>query len=40
VAFLDEFRTAGFAEAVLLQAKRNARTNNQYVLAAEVQAQR
>jgi hypothetical protein len=37
---LDEFRAAGFDEAVLLQARRNARTKNQGVLAAEVRAHR
>jgi len=40
VAFLNEFRAAGFVEAVLLHAKRNARTKNQRALAAEVRALR
>jgi hypothetical protein len=40
VTFLDEFRMAGFSDVVLLQAKRNARTKNQQVLAAEVRATR
>jgi hypothetical protein len=40
VAFLDEFRAAGFREATLLRARRNLRTKNQGVLAAEVRAVR
>jgi len=40
VAFLDEFRAAGFGEAVLLRAVRNLRTKNGKVLAAEVRARR
>ena len=40
MAFLDEFRAAGFREATLLRAGRNLRTKNQGVLAAEVQAVR
>jgi hypothetical protein len=40
VAFLDEFRAAGFAEATLLRAIRNMRTNNPKALAAEVVARR
>lgn len=34
-AFLDEFRRAGFREARILQAYRNARTRHPAVLAAE-----
>ena len=33
--FLEEFRAAGFAEATLLRATRNARTKKPMVLAAE-----
>jgi len=40
VAFLDEFRAAGFDEVVLLRAERNLRTKNVQVLAAEVRARR
>jgi hypothetical protein len=40
VAFLDEFRAAGFREATLLKASRNTRTKNVRVLAAEVRAVR
>jgi arsenite methyltransferase len=40
VAFLDEFRAAGFSQAVLLRTLRNARTRNPAVLAAEVQARK
>jgi hypothetical protein len=40
VGFLDEFRTAGFAEATLIRAIRNLRTNNPKALAAEVVAKR
>jgi hypothetical protein len=38
VAFLEEFRAAGFREAQLLRAIRNTRTKNVQVLAAEVWA--
>jgi hypothetical protein len=40
VAFLEEFRAAGFGAATLLRARRNARTKNERVLAAEVIAAR
>jgi len=40
VAFLDEFRAAGFAEARLLRTMRNARTKNPKVIAAEFCARR
>jgi hypothetical protein len=40
VSFLNEFRAAGFAEAVILRTLRNARTKNQRVVAAEVRARR
>jgi hypothetical protein len=40
VAFLDEFRAAGFQAATLLKASRNMRTKNIRVLAAEVHAVR
>jgi len=40
VTFLNEFRTAGFADAGILKTMRNARTKNPKVLAAEVCAQR
>jgi hypothetical protein len=40
VAFLAEFLIAGFKEARLLGARRNARTKNPHVLAAEVCARR
>jgi len=39
-AFLDEFRAAGFRDAVILRTSRNARTKDPRVLAAEVLAQR
>jgi len=39
-AFLEEFRAAGFREAVMLRTSRNARTKNPRVLAAEVCAYR
>ena len=38
MAFLEEFRTAGFRETQLLRATRNARTKNEHVLAAAVRA--
>ncbi len=38
MAFLDEFRAAGFRDAILLKASRNMRTKNIGVLAAEVHA--
>jgi hypothetical protein len=38
VAFLEEFRAAGFKDAVILRTRRNARTKNPRVLAAEVRA--
>jgi hypothetical protein len=40
VAFLDEFRDAGFRTATLLKVSRNVRTKNVKVLAAEVCAVR
>jgi len=40
VSFLNEFRAAGFSEAVLLRAVRNLLTKNDRVLAAEVLARR
>jgi hypothetical protein len=40
VAFLDEFRAAGFREAAILRTSRNARTKNPLVLAADVVARR
>jgi len=40
VAFLDEFREAGFGRVELLHAVRNARTRSPYVLAALVRATR
>jgi hypothetical protein len=40
VTFLEEFRKAGFANAAMIRAIRNARTKNSMVLAAEVHAQR
>jgi hypothetical protein len=40
VAFLNEFRAAGFQTATLLRAVRNQRTKNPGVLAAEVHARR
>jgi len=40
VAFLDEFRASGFAEAKLLRAIRNLRTSNPKALAAEAVAWR
>jgi hypothetical protein len=40
VAFLDEFRDAGFQAATLIKASRNMRTKNIRVLAAEVRAVR
>jgi hypothetical protein len=40
VAFLNEFRAAGFADAWILRTMRNARTKNPKVLAAEVCARR
>jgi hypothetical protein len=40
VAFLEEFRAAGFGEVELLRAGRNRRTKNAKVLAAEVRALR
>lgn len=39
-AFLDEFRVAGFREATILRTSRNARTKDQWVLAAEVYARK
>lgn len=39
-AFLDEFRAAGFRDAGLLSTRRNARTKDPRVLAAEVVVQR
>jgi hypothetical protein len=36
VAFLNEFRAAGFAEVTLLRTLRNARTKNQSVVVAEI----
>jgi hypothetical protein len=39
-AFLEEFKGAGFAAAMLLRTTRNARTRNPKVLAAEVVASR
>jgi hypothetical protein len=38
VTFLNEFRAAGFRDAILLKAGRNLRTKNKAVLAAEVRA--
>jgi len=38
VAFLNEFRAAGFRDISLLKAGRNLRTKNVRVLAAEVRA--
>jgi hypothetical protein len=38
VAFLDEFRDVGFADARILRATRNARTKSPLVIAAEVLA--
>jgi len=38
VAFLEEFRAAGFREVHLLRATRNARTKHEHVLAADVRA--
>jgi hypothetical protein len=38
VAFLDEFRAAGFREVRLLRVVRNARTKNEQVLSADVRA--
>ena len=40
MAFLDEFRAAGFREVTLLWSGRNARTKNPLALAAEVRAVR
>jgi hypothetical protein len=40
VAFLEEFRVAGFREVTLLRAERNRRTKNPNVLAAQVRARR
>ncbi|MCH8296786.1 MAG: hypothetical protein IIA92_00595 [Chloroflexi bacterium] len=40
VAFLEEFRAAGFANAEILRTSRNARTNNPKSLAADIIAQR
>jgi hypothetical protein len=40
VAFLREFRDAGFSDAVILRQSRNARTKDPHVLAAEVCAKR
>ena len=40
MAFLEEFRAAGFREVSLLRAARNARTKNPRVLAAEVRVLR
>jgi hypothetical protein len=39
VAFLAEFRQAGFGQAHILRTLRNARTKNPKVVAAEVYAQ-
>jgi hypothetical protein len=40
VAFLAEFLSAGFREAVILRTTRNERTKDERVLAAEVFARR
>jgi hypothetical protein len=40
VAFLEEFRSAGFREATMLRTYRNARSSNPKVLASEVLARR
>ncbi len=39
-AFLDEFRAAGFREAVMLRTTRNARCKDPRIIAAEVRATR
>lgn len=40
MAFLEEFREAGFSEAELVRAVRNGRTRSPYALAALVRAVR
>jgi len=40
VAFLQEFKNAGFADAAVLRTYRNARTKNPAVIAVDVLAKR
>jgi len=40
VAFLQEFRDAGFSETITLRTYRNARTKNPAVVAVDVHAKR